>query len=60
MSTDRRNKNKQDQDWKEEVISEEVVPEFRWEYAFESLTEVGSVFRKNHPEYERDSYSWRQ
>lgn len=57
MSADRRNKDKQNQEWQEEDVHEETSPPFRWEYAFESLTEVGSVFRRNPPEYERDSYS---
>lgn len=25
---------------------------FKWEYAFESLTERGSKFRRNYPEYD--------
>lgn len=29
---------------------EKVEPRFRWEYAHESSTEVGSVFRRNWPD----------
>lgn len=52
----RKRKNKQQ---KQQTPTNNGV-DFKWEHAFESLTEVGSVFRRNPPEYERDSYSWRQ
>lgn len=43
----RKSKNKQNQ----QAPVNNGIP-FKWEYAFESLTERGSKFRKNPPEYE--------
>lgn len=32
------------------LMDEETHRDFKWEYAFESITESGSVFRRNAPQ----------